>query len=203
MTYTTKNYTTMKKKILVIIGHPDKESYNWGLAQAYTQGAERGGAEVKTIPIADLDFSVNLAKGYNGITPLEPDLEAAIEKLKWCDHMVWVFPMWWYGYPAIMKGFIDRTFLPGITFKMNEGNSFPDKLLVGKTGRIIVTSDTPRWYNYLYMKSPTINQMKKGTLQFCGVSPVKISYISPIKTSTEAFRKKWLDKIEALGANLG
>lgn len=49
------------------------------------------------------------------------------------------------------------------------------------------------------MKSPALNQFKKGTLQFCGVSPVKLNYIAPIKSSSEKIRKKYLFKIEQLG----
>jgi putative NADPH-quinone reductase len=62
------------------------------------------------INIADLDFNPNLEFGYRKRTELEPDLLEAIEKIKKADHIVWVFPMWWYGYPALMKGFIDRAF---------------------------------------------------------------------------------------------
>lgn len=62
----------------------------------------------------------------------------AIDKIKAADHIVWIFPMWWYGYPAIMKGFIDRTFLPGITVRPIYGKPLPEKLLKGKTARLIV-----------------------------------------------------------------
>lgn len=189
----------MNKKILIINGHPDKESFNEGLAQAYQQGAIKGGADVQTINIGELDFNPNLQYGYRKRTGLEPDLQQAIEQIKWCDHMVWVHPLWWYSYPAIMKGFIDRVFLPGITFKPIEGKPFPEKLLKGKTARIICTADTPGWYNKLFMKNPAVNQLKKGTLEFCGVKPVKVTYISVIKDSKEVFRKKWLGKVTELG----
>ncbi len=71
--------------------------------------------------MVDLNFNPNLEFGYRQRTKLEPDLIDAIEKIKKADHIVWVFPMWWYGYPALLKGFIDRTFLPGITFDPIEG----------------------------------------------------------------------------------
>ena len=106
--------------------------------------------------------------------------------------------LWWYGTPALLKGFIDRTFLPNIAFKSRSGK-FPEKLLKGKTARIIITSDTPRWYDYLFMKSPAINQLKKGVLEFCGVKPVKVSSITPIKNSKNSFRQNWLQKVEQLG----
>jgi len=186
-------------KILIINGHPDSESFNVGLVEAYQKGAEESNAEVSLINIRDLEFNPNLEFGYRKRTELEPDLLESIEKLKSANHIVWVFPMWWYGCPALMKGFIDRTFLPGITFDYEKGKPMPKKLLKGITGRIIVTADTPKWYNSLFMKSPAINQFKKGTLQFCGINPVKVTYISPLKDSSSEFRQKWLDKIEQLG----
>jgi NAD(P)H dehydrogenase (quinone) len=194
-----KNKEQIMKQVLIINGHPDKESYNSALAEAYLKGASKTNSVLTQINIADLDFNPNLAFRYRKRTELEPDLLEAIEKIKKADHIVWIFPMWWYGYPALMKGFIDRTFLPGITFEPIEGKALPKKLLKGKTARIIITADTPKWYDSLFMKSPAINQFKKGTLEFCGISPVKVTYISPIKGSNIDYKEKWLEKIALLG----
>ncbi|MCG8575185.1 MAG: NAD(P)H-dependent oxidoreductase [Flavobacteriales bacterium] len=190
------------KQILIINGHPDKESFNYALSAAYREGAAKNNVQIDQINIGDLDFNPNLKFGYRQRTDLEPDLLDAIEKIKKSDHIVWLFPMWWYSYPAIMKGFIDRTFLPGITYQPIEGKPLPKKLLKGKTARVIITSDTPRWYDFLYMKSPTRHQIKKGVLQFCGVKPVKITQIATIKGSNKAFRDKWLQKVYQLGEKL-
>nr|WP_287423106.1 NAD(P)H-dependent oxidoreductase [Candidatus Brachybacter algidus] len=100
----------MGKKILIINGHPNKESLNFGFAEAYKKGALESGAEVKEITIAQLKFNPNLEFGYQKRTELEPDLLESWEKIKWADHLVWVHPVWWGGLPAIMKGFIDRLF---------------------------------------------------------------------------------------------
>lgn len=194
-----KNSPTNAKRVLIINGHPDKESFNYALSNAYLMGLQQSGSKVDQINLADLEFNPNLAYGYRKISTLEPDLETAIEKIKMAEHLVWVFPMWWYGLPALMKGFIDRTFLPGVFFKYQKGKLFPQKLLKGKTARLIITADTVRWFDYLFMKSPLINQFKKGTLEFCGVKPVKITYIAPIKNSTPEFRATWLKKISKLG----
>ncbi len=187
------------KQLLVINGHPDKESFNYALSEAYIKGVIKNEAIISKINIADLNFNPSLEFGYRKRTELEPDLIQAIEKIKKADHIVWVFPIWWYSSPAIMKGFIDRTFLPGITYEFTEGKSMPKKLLKGKSARIIVTADTPKWYDYLFMKSPVINQFKKGTLEFCGFSPVDVTYIAPIRNSTPEFKNKWLKKVEVLG----
>ncbi|MEO1033303.1 MAG: NAD(P)H-dependent oxidoreductase [Bacteroidota bacterium] len=190
------------KNILIINGHPDKESFNWALAEAYRKGAVMVEAQVETINLIDLKFDPNLKYGYRIPFPLEPDLESAIEKIKEADHIIWFFPMWWYGTPALLKGFIDRTFLPGITFKYKKGKVFPEKLLKGKTSRMVITSDTASWYHSLFMKRPVINQMKKGVLEFCGFKPVKTTYLAPIKSSTLEQRKKWLHKVTTLGEQL-
>jgi len=190
------------RNVLIINGHPDKQSYNYALADAYANGASETTASLHQINISDLDFNPNLAFGYRERIELEPDLIDAIEKINKADHIVWIFPMWWYGYPAVMKGFIDRTFLPGITFQPEEGKALPKKLLKGKSARLIITADTPKWYDFLVMKSPTINQFKKGTLSFCGIDPVKVTYIAPIKNSSLDYREKWIKKISLLGKKL-
>lgn len=188
--------------IVIINGHPDKESFNNVLAETYYKGAISSVNSIEFINIRELDFNPNLQFGYRKRTELEPDLQFAIEKIKAADHLVWIFPIWWAGMPAILKGFIDRTFLPGIMFDIEEGKLLPKKLLKGKTARLIITSDSPRWYYALYLKNSVINQLKKGVLAFCGVKPTKLTYIAPIKNSTQDFRKEWLNKVFNLGKNL-
>lgn len=190
------------QKVLIINGHPNPDSFNYGIAAAYKQGALTAGAEVKEIVVADLIFNLNLKYGYQKRTDLEPDLLDALEKLKWCDHMVWIHPVWWGGLPAILKGFIDRIFLPGFVFQYRENSVWWDKLLIGKSARIITTLDQPSWYYWLMFGRPSVNQLKKSTLEFCGVKPVKVSYIGPIRNSTVEFREKQIKKISQLGADL-
>lgn len=187
------------KKILVINGHPDKESYCQALFEAYKKGAILSGAEVREIVIADLNFNPNLHYGYRKRTDLETDLLAAWDNIKWADHLVWIYPVWWGSMPAILKGFIDRLFLPGFAFKKRENSVWWDKLLTGKTARIISTMDQPAWYYWLVYRQPSNNAMKKLTMEFCGVKPVKVTNIGPIRLSKESYRKKWIDKIYNLG----
>lgn len=186
-------------KILIINGHPDKESYCFALAESYKKGAIKSGAEVKEIVLADLDFSTNLQFGYRKRTELEPCLQVSWEKIQWADHLVWIYPVWWGSIPALLKGFIDRVFLPGFVFKKRENSLWWDKLLTGKSARIITTLDQPAWYYWLVYKQPSTNAMKKLTLEFCGVKPVRVTTIGPIRLSKDDYRNKWLAKIENLG----
>lgn len=196
------NLNYIMKHILLINGHPDKESFNHALAASYKKGVLETSATLEEITITDLNFNPTLKYGYRKRTELEPDLQESLTKIKKADHIVWVFPIWWAGYPAMMKGFIDRAFLPGITFQPVKGKPFPKKLLKGKTSRLIITSDTPSWYDYLFMKRPAIRQLKKGILEFCGIKPVKTTFLSVMKDSTPKQRSLWLHKVYTLGKKL-
>lgn len=190
------------KKIAIINGHPNKESFNFGVASAYKEGALESGAEIKEIIIADLNFNPNLQFGYQKRMELEPDLIKAWEIIKWADHLVWVHPVWWGGLPALMKGFIDRLFLPGFAYQYRENSVWWDKLLKGKTAHIITTLDQPGWYYWLVYGKPSVNQLKKSTLEFCGVKPVKVTYLGIIRNSKEEQRAKWLERVRGLGRGL-
>ncbi|MCJ7932684.1 MAG: NAD(P)H-dependent oxidoreductase [Chryseobacterium sp.] len=190
------------KKIAIINGHPNKDSFNFGVAEAYKEGTGESDAEVREIIIADLNFNPNLQFGYQKKMELEPDLVKAWEIIRWADHLVWVHPIWWGGFPAVMKGFIDRLFLPGFAYKYRKDSVWWDKLLQGKTAHIITTIDQPGWYYRLFYGRPSVNQLKKSVLEFCGVKPVKVTYLGIIRNSTEKQRAQWLAKVKKLGVNL-
>lgn len=190
------------KKILLINGHPDKESFCFALAESYKKGADAAGAECKLINLIDLKFNPILTYGYRVVSELEPDLLQMQRDITNATHLVWVYPNWWGTYPALLKGFIDRVFLPNFAFKYLENSPLPAKLLKGKTAQIIVTMDTPKWYYWLINRSPGHNSMKKAILEFCGISPVKIKSFGPLRSSTENKRKQWLKEVEELGKQL-
>ena len=187
------------KKVLIINGHPDEKSFCKSLADSYKKGSDSAGANCKLVNLYDLKFNPILNHGYRLITELEPDLMKIQQDILSAEHLVVVYPNWWGTYPALLKGFIDRVFLPGFAFKYRENSLFWDKLLKGKSARLIVTMDTPSWYYFLVNRSPGHNSMKKGILEFSGIHPVKISSFSPIKSSDEKKRKQWLKEIEKLG----
>jgi len=187
---------------LLIVGHPDAESYNFALADAYEAGAKEGAnaGAVRRLNIRDLSFNPNLQFGYRKRTELEPDLLAAWEDILWADHLVWIYPVWWGSLPAMMKGFIDRLFLPGFAFKKHEGSKTKwDKLLKGKSARIISTCDQPGWFYRLVNSRPSHHAMKKLTMQFTGVSPVKSTTIGSLRLAEPAYREKWLEKVKSMG----
>src|SRR5690606_13978803 len=148
------------------------------------------------------DFNPNLKYGYKKRMELEPDLLDTWQKIQWANHIVWVQPVWWRGMPAVTKGFIDRVFLPGMAFSYKENSVFWNKLLKGRSAHIITTLDQPGWYYRLFFGRPSINQLKKSVLQFCGISPVKHTYIGIVKTANEKQIENWINKVYNLGKKL-
>jgi len=191
-----------KKKVLIIQGNPDKTSFCDALAQSYKEGALRANADVKEINVREIEFNPFLTLGYKKEVELEHGLIGAQDLIKWADHLVFVYPTWWGTMPTLLKGFIDRVFLPEFAFRYRKDSVWWDKLLKGKSARLIVTMDTPPWYFRWIYGRPGHNAMKKSTLEFCGVKPVKISSIGPVKHSKESKRISWLTQVQKLGENL-
>lgn len=187
------------KKILIILAHPVADTFSDKLTQAYIDGATAAGAEIKYLRLSKLRFDPNFSAGYRGNQELEPDLVMAQELITWAEHLVFFYPNWWATFPALLKGFIDRTFLPGFAFRYGNGRKHPEKLLTGRSARLIVTMDNSPWYYRWVLKQPGHHAMKKGVLQFCGIQPVRISTIGSVKLSSEKQRRKWLDKVYSLG----
>ncbi len=191
----------MAKNIVLVLGHPSKKSFNKALLDAYQNGAESTGANCKTIYISDINFDVNLADGYKTgkAEQLEEDLVAAQKLFKWADHVVFAFPNWWGFMPALTKGFIDRLFLPGFAFKNHSGENFPEQLLKGKSMRVLVTMDTPKFWFYLVHRASLYLILKKVVFGYVGFKPIRFSTFGFIRKSTDELRAKWLDKVEQLG----
>jgi putative NADPH-quinone reductase len=190
------------KKILVINGHPNKASFNYGLSEAYKKGAEKSGNKIKEIFVGELEFNPNLQFGYQKRTELEPDLLEAWEDIKWAEHIVWIYPLWWGFMPTILKGFIDRLFLPNFAFQYKENSTQWDKLLKGKTAHIVNTMDYPVWYYKWFLRARGTKIMKNMILNFVGIKTIKTTYIAPIKNSNLEFREKWINKVETLGQKM-
>ena len=186
-------------KLAVIMGHPDPQSYCAALARAYAESARAAGATVREINLSELAFDPVLWHGYREIQLLEPDLVAAQETIRWAEVLVFAYPTWWGAVPALLKGFIDRIFLPGFAFKYRENSKLWDRLLTGRSARLLVTMDTPGWYYRFVSRQPGHQMMRRTILGFSGVKPVRIARFGPVRGSTASAREKWLTHAHALG----
>jgi NAD(P)H dehydrogenase (quinone) len=192
----------MPKKILVILGQPQRRSYGGALAQAYIEGARAAGAEVREMYLGELQFIACANASQPPPAALEPDLARAQEAIRWAEHLVFVYPIWWGTIPALLKGFIERVFTEGFAVKFRDDSPWWDRLLKGRSARLIVTMNTPSFiYRWMFGR-PGHNTMKKTILEFCGVKPVRITEIGPVRNSTDAKRQQWLERVREIGKQL-
>jgi putative NADPH-quinone reductase len=161
-----------KKKIFILLGHPDTDSLNNTLANEYQRGAAEAGHEVRRMNIGEMKFDPMLHHGYRIRQELEPDLVSFQDNVKWCDHFVIFYPSWWSTMPAMLKGLFDRAWLPGFAYNFTSDFTWK-KLLKGKSATMFVTSDTVPLVQRLIF-GDTTNELKKGILWFSGLGPIRV-----------------------------
>jgi NAD(P)H dehydrogenase (quinone) len=188
----------MAKKILVLLGNPDKETYSGVVADAYEKAAREAGHEVKRINIGDMQFDPILHKGYKVIQELEPDLMALQEAWKWADHAVIVYPNWWNTMPAILKGMFDRMWIPGFAFNFDKVTKKLIQRLKGKTARVIIVAGTHSPFKTWWKFGDYMNEIERGILDFAGIK-TSMTAFGPSERVPEEMRAKWLRAVEALG----
>ena len=189
-----------KKKIFILLGHPDIDSLNGALARGYERGAEAAGYEVRRVNIGDIKFDPILHHGYRLIQELEPDLKKLQEDIHWCDHFVIVYPSWWSTMPALLKGLFDRIWLPDFAYKFFSSGLGWQRLLKGRTATVFVTSDAhPLLARFIFGDST--NEIRNGILWFAGFS-VRIKKIWPVKNISPERKARWIRKFKKYGSRL-
>jgi NAD(P)H dehydrogenase (quinone) len=189
------------KKIFLLLGHPDKSGFCGEIADMYEKNARAAGHIVERLNLGEMQFDPILHKGYRERQELEPDLKRFQELVTNSDHFVIVYPVWWVGMPALLKGLFDRAWLPGSAFRYmrtKSGNRsiFWNRLFKGKTARIFMTSGThPLLVRFL---PGNVNaQLKWGILWFAGFS-VNTTWFGPAENIPENKKKQWLEKVAAI-----
>jgi len=193
-------------KIYLLLAHPDRDSFNGQIADAYFKAATEKGHAVRYQQLGEMVFDPILWKGYKVNQKLEPDLVKAQQNIRWCDKWVIVYPVWWGNLPALLKGFLDRVLYSGFAYKYHDNDPLWDKLLKGKTADIITTCDAPGWWIWWQYRNSDINALKRATLEFCGIKPVRVHRISRARYLNETQRKlnirEICDRIEPAEAEL-
>lgn len=185
------------KKIFILMGNPDKEgTLSNEVADAYEQAARQARHEVRRTNLSDLSFDPILHKGYKVIQELEPDLKQLQEDMKWADHFVLVYPLWWAGMPALLKGLWDRTFMPGFAFHFWKNGLGWDKLLEGKTARVFILSKNwPIIERFLF--GDFKNEVGKALFGFAGYK-VHITEFGDSETPSTSRKESFFRKIGSL-----
>ncbi len=109
------------------------------------------------------------------------------------------FPTYWASPPAIVRGFVDRVFLPGWAFRYREGKALPDGLLAGRSARVISTMDSPSWWYLLAHNRALHGTMGTATLGFCGVSPVRFTTVYGVRDLDAKKRGAWIERLHEVG----
>lgn len=189
------------KRILVLNGHPGDTSLSRQFADTYASAARRAGHDVRIHHLPEMGFDMDFGCGdYHQFKPLEPVLETFLSDLEWAGHFVITTPMWWGGLPAKLKGLFDRAFLPGRTFDTKVKKlGMPAPMLTGKTARVIMTSDTPMWFERLVYKRAFMHQLSGQILGFVGIKPTRYSYFSGASDAKLAKVNHWLRTVENIG----
>lgn len=116
-------------RILVVFAHPVETSFQAALHQTVVEGLIRNGHDVDDCDLYAEDFDPRLTReersNYHDLDADRTAVKPYIDRLTAAEALVLVFPVWNYGYPAILKGFFDRIFLPGVSFEMRDGQVVP------------------------------------------------------------------------------
>lgn len=194
------------KKVLVIIGHPIADSFSHAIANAYVASATQSGATVEVIDLArsniaelPVDRAVLKVNGIDDTARLGSELHEFALKVQRADHLVFVYPVWWGTYPAVLKVFFDRVFLAGFVFKNKSGPSW-DKFLTGKTARIFVTMDAPKWFDRVWYRGASLASLKRAILWYCGVKTVGATVFDRLRFSDAEKRAAWLNRTAVLAS---
>ena len=186
--------------ILIILGHParKRQSLSEALANAYKEGAIESGHEVYLYKVADKRFDPILHEGYGEEQAAEPDIIEAQERIRRADHLVFVYPLWEYMIPALLKGFLERTFTRGFAY-LERDSQKKGKLLAGKSARLIQTSGMPAFIYRFWYRAHGAKALR-DVLGFCGIRPARATYFGMIEAADDARRKQWLSKVRLLGS---
>jgi NAD(P)H dehydrogenase (quinone) len=186
------------KKIVIICGNPDTDSFTGTVLDHYQVAAEEAGHEVRRFNLGEMKFDPILHKGYKEIQALEPDLINLQEAIRACDHLVIGYPNWWTTMPALLKGLFDRFWLPGFAFNFNKQTRKVESHLRGRTGRVFVISgtDTPfrTWWRY----GDYTNEIQYGILEFAGIK-TQVTTLGPCEHVSDKMKEKWMKEAAALG----
>jgi NAD(P)H dehydrogenase (quinone) len=188
-------------KVLVIVAHPDKSSFNHAIALTCSETLIENGHEVIS---HDLYY-----EHFNPILPLDefpsdaflpPEVQRHCEEIFLADGIVIVHPNWWGQPPAILKGWVDRVIRPGVAYEFVEGETgegVPRGLLKADCAIIFNTSNTETTREKTVFGDPLEAIWRDCVFGLCGVPKIHRRMFNIVVTSTEKERKEWLSEVAA------
>ncbi len=160
-------------RVQVIYAHPVDASFMSAIHARVVETLKRAGHEVVDTDLYKegfrpaLTFEERLA--YYGPQPDTSAVRDYIDRLLWADALVFCFPVWWHGVPAMLKGYFDRVWAPGVAFHLPQGGG---RLKPGLTHirkfAVVATYGAPWWYARLYVGDPVRRIMLRGLKPLMG-----------------------------------
>lgn len=180
----------------VIYAHPNPNSFNGAILNQVIKALEDGKHSYDVIDLYKDRFDpVLLFDEKKRRSDMKRDPETAEYRriVKNADHLIFIYPLWWGGMPAIMKGFIDRVFAAGEAYTYQ--GKLPKGLLKARMASVYYTADAPSWYLRFWRRDADWVTVKDVVLKFCGVRRVKRLLFAGVKDSSEEKRTQWLDRV--------
>jgi putative NADPH-quinone reductase len=192
----------LSHRIAIIDGHPDPERSHFchAAADAYRRGAEESGHEVRLFRLGDMEVPLLRSQAEWENNPAPEGVRDCQEAVAWADHVVILFPLWLGGMPAMLKALLEQMLRPGFAFKPGSGPA-GEKLLKGRSARIIVTMGMPAFAYRLYFRAHSLRSLRRNILGFVGIGPIRTTIIGSIASMSDARHRQWLKSIRAHGYN--
>jgi NAD(P)H dehydrogenase (quinone) len=134
-------------RVLVVFAHPCGESFSAALKQVVTERLAARGWEVDLCDLYAEGFDPVLSaaerRGYHDTASNTALVQGHVDRLRAAEALVFVFPVWNFGFPAILKGYIDRVFLPGVSFTLDKGLVAPALTHIRKLAVVTSYGATP------------------------------------------------------------
>ena len=187
-------------KHLIIFAHPNSRSFGAAIADTVRKVSAEKGADTRFLDLYEEKFNPVLSGADfeavgNGNTP--EDIKKGQELVEWADVLTFVYPVWWAGLPAILKGFIDRVFLYGFAYV--SGEEGVKGLLGGRKVLLLSTSGTP---SEIYAENGMHKSMKQtqddGIFRFSGIDDVKHFFFGAVPYVENATREGYLKEVEKI-----
>jgi putative NADPH-quinone reductase len=169
----TEDLSNSGRRCLLVSCHPLADSLCNHLVARVKQGFAGHGIEVEHLDLYDSDFAAPLsAAERRGYFTGEFDASALgdrIAALQRAEILVVVFPTWWFGLPALLKGWFDRVWAPGIAFEhpTEPGGRITPKLVGLRHCLVVTTLGSPWWFDRLIVRRPLRRILKKALIGTC------------------------------------
>jgi len=170
------------KTTLIVYTHPNPQSFNFAITKTVEETLVQKGHQVKVRDLYAEPFKAVLDAAdfesfAKGIIP--DDIKREQELLTWAEHLVFIYPIWWYDRPALLKGWIDRVFSHGFAYQY--GPSGVKGLLKQKKALVIQTAgNTEAELQEDNIIEIVQRPMTEGTLEFCGIPDVQVRTFAAI-----------------------